>query len=73
MNYFARACTYIPVICLLLLFCILLSLTLQSSFICSLVGLLSDNPGLACPDLEAWTEEVEPTAEDRAYFQDIVN
>ena len=39
----------------------------------SLVGLPSDNPGFVCPDSELWTEEVAPTAEDIAYFQDQEN
>jgi len=39
----------------------------------SLVGLPSDNPGFVRPDSELWTEEVVPTAEDIAYFQDQEN
>ena len=34
-----------------------------------LVGLFSDNPGFVCLDLELWTEGVDPTAEDLAYFE----
>jgi len=37
-------------------------------FLFVLVGLLSDNHGLACSDLEAWTE-VEPSAEDEAFLE----
>ena len=39
----------------------------------SIVGLPSDNPGFVCPGSELWTEEVEPSAEDIAYFQDQEN
>ena len=34
-----------------------------------LAGLPTNNPGFACPDLAAWTE-VDPSAEDQAYFEE---
>ena len=33
-----------------------------------LVDCFSDNPGFVNPDPDAWGEEVDPTAEDLAYF-----
>jgi hypothetical protein len=37
-----------------------------------LVGLPSDNPGFACPDLEAWNKEaVDPDPQDVDYFNSI--
>ena len=41
-------------------------------FLFTLVGLLSDNPGLACSDLEVWTE-VDPSAEDQAFLEEQAN
>ena len=43
-----------------------------SSF--TLAGLLSDNPGFACPDsdLDAWNDEgVDPDPQDMDYFQEL--
>ena len=34
-----------------------------------LAGLPTNNPEFACPDLSAWTE-VDPSAEDQAYFEE---
>ena len=40
-------------------------------FLCHLAELLSDNSELVCSDSGAWTEEVEPTAEDLEYFAEL--
>ena len=50
----------------------MLLLILATWFLLALVGLLSDNPGLACSDLEAWTE-VDPSAEDQAFLEEQVD
>jgi len=34
-------------------------------------GLFSDNPGSACPGAEHWNDEVNPTAEDLEYFEEL--
>jgi len=43
--------------------------TLATWFLLTLVGLLSDNPELACSDLKAWTE-LDPSAEDQAFLEE---
>jgi len=47
----------------------LLLSVLATWFRLALVRLLSDNPELACSDLEAWTE-MDPLVEDHAFLEE---
>ena len=46
-----------------------LLLFILTIWVLALAGLPTNNLGFACPDLAAWTE-VDPSAEDQAYFEE---
>jgi len=50
----------------------LLSFILTIWFLFALAGLPTNNPGLACSDIVAWTE-MDPSAEDQAFFEEQAN
>ena len=49
-----------------------LLLFILTIWVLALAELLTNNLGFACPDLAAWTE-MDPSAEDQAYFEEQAN
>ena len=47
----------------------LLLFILATWLLLALAGLPTNNPGFVCSDLTGWTE-VDPSAEDQAYFEE---